>query len=160
MTKITLPGSIPGLLRRGSPVFYTKEETYFDNDWKCAVVEKHDLCSGVGGPGGQFTPDDTDLVLDLEDPTGRQHAVWWLAKHFRMSVIHAWFDQPDIECQEWRLESRYGYTYLVEFIPEQGDNLEQDGSEIHKYCVVPTLKEEDIPDAEALRRICLHVAGL
>jgi hypothetical protein len=70
---LTLPGSIPGLLRRGSPV------THIDGS-RLVVVEidgdNAKLPSGWVLPSGwAFT---RLLALDLTDATGRAHAAWWL----------------------------------------------------------------------------------
>ena len=78
---LTLPGTIPGLLRRGSPVFV--------HDRAAVVV---DLWTNDLGPWVGFCfidwddepaqdgcrADDECLALDLSDPTGRAHAAWWI----------------------------------------------------------------------------------
>lgn len=71
----TLPGDIPGLLLRGSPVIlcdeavaravssveYASDETPYVNVW---------------GSGRLFHG--AEVALDLTDRTGRAHAAWWV----------------------------------------------------------------------------------
>jgi len=82
----TLPGSIPGLLRRGSPVLLLAKDCA---DVPCVVISE--------APGGRrgfrvgypWPLDDAwvgdwppgDLLLDLTDPTGRAHAAWYVSAH-------------------------------------------------------------------------------
>ena len=79
MTDLTLPGSIPGLLRRGSPVLEGATECVIvsigDVDdagvpyaMAAECVAEHVNCCPLG-----------DLSLDLADATGRAHAAWWLS---------------------------------------------------------------------------------
>ena len=72
----TLPGSIPGLLRRGSPVFYRDEES----SWTVLCIDGDEVCAAPVGevPLGLWGMCD-DFTLDLTDATGRAHAAWWLA---------------------------------------------------------------------------------
>ena len=72
---LTLPGDIPGLLRRGSPVVLDGTSTGWTYIGACAV------------DGGDSLVADEDVVipawrrgldLDLSDPTGQAHAAWWL----------------------------------------------------------------------------------
>lgn len=77
---VTLPGDIPGLLRRGSPVLCDIPPTL-----------QGTVCCVDGGPAPDVwvswdDPDVTDdwvssvhVRLDLSDPTGRAHAAWWLS---------------------------------------------------------------------------------
>ena len=53
----SIPGDIPGLLRRGSPIIHPS----FGAGLCACPSEK---------PGGN--------MLDLTDPTGRAHAAWWI----------------------------------------------------------------------------------
>lgn len=65
----TLPGDIPGLLRRGSPLRVRGARTVavvlFDG--RVAYATKGALDDDVLGA----------VALDLTDPTGRAHAAWW-----------------------------------------------------------------------------------
>ena len=72
---LTLPGDIPGLLRRGSPVLYRDEESW----WTVLYVDDDEACASPGdeaviGLWGMLD----DFALDLSDPTGRAHAAWWV----------------------------------------------------------------------------------
>lgn len=86
----TLPGDIPGLLRRGSPVLWT--EAMIPGVVVALVAEELGSYSdppilSVALFGQHVLPDrciDVDahdrrhLVLDLTDATGRAHAAWWV----------------------------------------------------------------------------------
>ena len=92
MADLTLPGTIPGLIRRGSPVVFVRGSAYaaysggrgmlihpsepargsmpYSFGWPVAMCDTtHDrVCYAEG----------TDIALDLTDATGRIHALWWL----------------------------------------------------------------------------------
>lgn len=72
----TLPGDIPGLLRRGSPVLATSSA---NAEWTITdPPTAHDLVwLGMPGARGVREARTSDLALDLTDPTGRAHAAWW-----------------------------------------------------------------------------------
>lgn len=78
----TLPGDIPGLLRRGSPVlsFGTERATIHaiegERYW-CALTYS-DPSISVPITVFRYPP---NLALDLSDPTGRAHAAWWAWCH-------------------------------------------------------------------------------
>jgi len=97
MSPIVLPGDIPGLLRRGSPValiapFPTLEGT--DGAYAAWTAERggppgcrRAVVLAVDGVRVQLAagavvmwalPD--DVALNLTDATGRAHAAWWLAR--------------------------------------------------------------------------------
>lgn len=69
---MTLPGSIPGLLRRGSPVI--------EHGAWAVVVETEEDCGRFRVYDGGQVGDSSRSVcaLDLSDPTGRAHAAWWV----------------------------------------------------------------------------------
>lgn len=72
---LTFPGDVPGLLRRGSPVFYRDEESW----WTVLCIEGDEACAApVGmvplGAWGHLS----DFALDLSDPTGQAHLAWWV----------------------------------------------------------------------------------
>ena len=76
MIPLTLPGTIPGLLRRGSPVRASNDP------------ERLGVVVGTGSSLGTLVfwhwsettswTLETPVDLDLSDPTGRAHAAWWL----------------------------------------------------------------------------------
>ncbi len=68
----TLPGDIPGLLRRGSPVcYYSQRRDEMLTDVASRIDE-----------GYAYGPDQAcaDLSLDLSDETGRAHVYAWLTR--------------------------------------------------------------------------------
>lgn len=102
----TLPGDIPGLLRRGSPVMYGT---------RARVVED----VGDFRLGGLHLAQEQFATcrLDFSDPTGRVHAAWWIrSKSTEGSAIWA-----SIGREDWHL------TDLAErnapMTPEQIDTL-------------------------------------
>lgn len=80
----SLPGNIPGLLRRGSPVIWRDEDT----PWVVCYVWRVCDDDPYGGENVLLAPCTTpclgiedsasNVALDLTDPTGRAHAAWWL----------------------------------------------------------------------------------
>lgn len=151
---LTLPGSIPGLLRRGSPIVGFAKREY------TGVVLRH-----LGGGRLQVAGDDrstpkldrADLALDLRDATGRAHAAWWLGQYYALPSggLPGWVriagdrEQGPI----WLLGSLCGATVMrfcaVVRAPAS--------MRLDTYVVVPDLAGVD-DDAEALRRVVLHVA--
>lgn len=84
MSDLTLPGTIPGLLRRGSPVIA--------DSVAAGVYAQHALVVGADIDSDAvkvallnderfvwLTP--PGLALDLTDRTGIAHAGWWLDSH-------------------------------------------------------------------------------
>lgn len=79
---LLIPGSIPGLLRRGSPVvFYSVRDA--------VAVTVSGVVVDVGPDRATVASADRalvgsralmDLSLDLSDATGRAHAAWWLSR--------------------------------------------------------------------------------
>lgn len=167
---LTLPGTIPGLLRRCSPVAIMRDggkvsafgvvvDQPSDRVTWVRVLRDHD----DEGP----SPWDRDCVaLDLTDATGRAHAAWWLAGTFagemeRQSALSVWRHREGAG-RAWRLEGAAGSErrFLARYTGCSFD------------VVVLTLSDLDpnddtrLPDgsrrvdAEALRRVVLHVAGV
>jgi len=172
--KITLPGSIPGLLRRCSPVINT-------GVLRAKFMEEGIIVSRVERRKGIEVAFDNDeslmsrqeqFALDLEDPTGRQHAIWWLAEnaiskagklafvsltHIRFAT--GWYNRWNLMADDFRNE--IDGTEMISF-------WKYDGSLYN--IAIESLKDLDSGnetklgdgslwvDAEALRRICLHVA--
>lgn len=83
LNELLLPGTIPGLLRRGSPVVC---QTRPYHGWR-GVYFDAPHCVAVVAPGAtQHLFIDvvfTELHLDLTDATGRAHAAWALAARFK-----------------------------------------------------------------------------
>ena len=81
--KTTLSGTIPGLLRRGSPIVCTHD--YWAGDEVVAAGTRGTVVAldpleavwdGEESTGGLLDADRADVALDLTDPTGRVHAAW------------------------------------------------------------------------------------
>jgi hypothetical protein len=133
MSPLTLPGTIPGLLRRCSPVtdaggvtrgliyampgYYRAYPDWWGVNWNYLLQP----C------------DATRLHLDLTDPTGRAHAAWWLNDHDEDTLAQATRAVSGVDdCEAWR------------------------------WLIVSATSGDAWPDArvEYLRLVCLHVAGL
>ena len=71
----TLPGTIPGLLRRGSPVIEDDRIAVYLGADHYGYHYVADL-TPKRGCGHRIVQGPVDL--DLSDPTGRAHAAWWL----------------------------------------------------------------------------------
>lgn len=85
---ITLPGSIPGLLRRGSPARWRDEDTPYVVLWYGPWPDDDDVGNGaivLAGPCSSpcLGVEDcaSNFALDLTDPTGQVHAAWWALDH-------------------------------------------------------------------------------
>jgi hypothetical protein len=131
LSTITLPGTIPGLLRRCSPVtdaegvarglIYAMPGHYraYPDWW------------GVNWNYLLQPCDATRLYLDLSDPTGRAHAAWWL-----------W--RQDIDTVESAIATVFGsnidYAAWLDEVASGADDSDD--------------------DIARLRLVCLHVAGL
>jgi len=165
MSPLTLPGTIPGLLRRGSPVILATR-TYGGSVFLDAA--RGVVCSDggrvatetLGGSPVLVSTGAGDLALDLSDPTGRAHAAWWLAGRLypngerivSADVIPGVTIGPTgfglatcdvMDGQRWRESPAFECT---EHLNPNDPRLLPDGSRW--------------VDAEALRLVCLHVAGL
>lgn len=73
---LTLPGDLPGLLRRSSPVL-APVSTKIRTIGRRALVEGEHLDSGLVLLADGALEAARDLRLDLTTPTGRVHAAWW-----------------------------------------------------------------------------------
>ena len=158
MSALTLPGDIPGLLRRCSPFTWrggergTVVSMRGDDIWLavdgCVVHKSLDGATSYAG-----------LTLDLEDATGRAHAAWWLAGRLDLRapfgalwqraewkgcwrVVLPHTDGIAIHPHDWAPE----WEAITAHLDPNGPRLLEDGSRW--------------VDAEALRLVCLHVAGL
>ena len=164
LATIALPADIPGLLRRGSPIVATlRPWTGWPGLWQrdgAASLERSDGNRSVT----IYVDDPRDVALDLTDATGRAHAVgWWNGKRQRSHYISEPFFgdmiNPAVQYLSAgrhlhavsRLVGRPGYLATADVVP-----------------VLATLDPNDprtLPDgsrwvdAEALRLVCLHVAG-
>lgn len=163
MTDLTLPGDIPGLLRRGSPVLNEHAHGVVTDP---APDDAGYIC--VAGWWGNSTHP-ADVALDLADATGRAHAAWWLALWWQEHrgagpTLYPLLGTVWHRCGDtsWRLSWCYTDTTWGISVPAAPS-----------YVEVPSLAEmsahaPDDPrtlpdgsrwmDAEALRRAVLHAA--
>lgn len=145
---ITLPGDIPGLLRRGAPLRY----------YGYRAVAVTDPCDGV-----LLLSDGVSLVksghffvaLDLYAPAGRDIAARWMAERLGLEVgltapqFQFYFsfriDQPD----GWYIQG----TDATQLFCNQGS------VEVDTGILVPGLPLDPDRGVEALRLCVLHLAG-
>ena len=175
---LTLPGDIPGLLRRGSPVTVLTvalgPAVVFRVDRDGFSVQSDDADEMDGAWGG-YTG--SALALDLSDPTGRAHAAWWLVATLRKQrglpdVGPGGMWQVDLSEQDHPCYWLHGPTdpgLSVNACPLDLDP--DDELQASDPLVAPSLADLDPKDerrlldgsrwvdAEALRRTVLHVAG-
>jgi hypothetical protein len=135
MSALTLPGTIPGLLRRGSPVVANVRtaagDVFFADGARAVVFDVDDTDGLLSIEGGWFAP--AQWSLDLTDPTGRAHAAWWLNDHDEDTLAQATRAVSGVDdCEAWR------------------------------WLIVSATSGDAWPDArvEYLRLVCLHVAGV
>jgi len=166
----TLPGTIPGLLRRGSPVIEDDRIAVYLGADHYGYHYVADL-TPKRGCGHRIVQGPVDL--DLSDPTGRAHAAWWLAlrecpaSHVLDPAAVAWHPAPAQADAGWSLE------WQARAVKGCG-TLTGHWWSGRSRCPVPArllwhLVRDDprlLPDgsrwvdAEALRLVCLHVAGV
>jgi len=162
--ELILPGIMPDLLRRGSPLQYTVEGGFVHH----ATINRH-LCIWMQGQWLQVADFAECCALDLNDMTGRAHACWWLsAQDGNAAWLTACVGEHIISFQpaETFLENEGVYCPVGLWV---GDRFY--GCESHDYGddVCPALANLDpndprtledgsrFVDAEALRLVCLHV---
>ncbi len=167
MEKITLPGGLPGLLRRGSPVFWpaytelTKDEmTQF-----VVIYASGALClvSNFEATREVFSE---YLSLDLEDPTGRQHAIWWLAQNAKNKFGPLTYDS--LHCVYWDHMEYARYAIRSERTSDESDWLNSiiaftfNVRAEYDLHIIELESLKGIPvelmSAKALQIVCLHVA--
>lgn len=154
-SELTLPGSIPGLLRRGSPVYDARDDLY-------GTVVEAPMGLAVYSPtegDGDIHHLDDEWGLDLHDATGRAHAAWWVAERVKWWPGHpahaVWRCMEDMMRQSSAMEPfAWGigpghwwpstHHALAHLNPNDPRTL-PDGS---RYV-----------DALALKLVCEHLAG-
>ena len=130
MTTPTLPGTIPGLLRRGSPVIEDDRIAVYLGADHYGYHYVADL-TPKRGCGHRIVQGPVDL--DLSDPTGRAHAAWWLNDHDEDTLAQA-------ACEVSGVDDDDAWRWLI-VSATSGDPL-------------PDAR------VERLRLVCLHVAGV
>ena len=148
-TTLTLPGTIPGLLRRGSPVVVDGGpvggvvlDVYMPPEW----TANEGRCLLDQGHSGDIALD--LLALDLSDATGRAHAAWRLAERHTGAVnqIGALFEMTILG------------PLLILGTPSWVSDVWGVSCQGLDYRDPRTLTDGSRwVDAEALRLVCLHV---
>ena len=149
---LTLPGSIPGLLRRGSPLLDGAVVVSIDGDGAIACRDEESDDQGVyHNVRSEWLP---DLALDLSDATGRAHAAWWLAREAKN-----WPGEPVYSDAAWMRRDN--------LVRAWGMGPGHWWPVTHRaFAGLDSADPRTLPDgsrwvdAEALRRVCLHVAGM
>ena len=143
MSEHTLPGDIPGLLRRGSPVHARGlakgcASVVVSVSEQEATIGFTQVWKGGTPWGGDLHEDYAisqklgKLALDLSDPTGRAHAAWWLG--------NVPFDRVLAACDALGLSAATRKNAM-------------------ESCMSPAEGWNHDADADVIRRIVLHVAG-
>lgn len=166
MADLTLPGDIPGLLRRCSPVVVA-EDLHEGKAMTLHALGNGFASGAVDGLSDVCAGHVASLALDLTDATGRAHAAWWLV--LQVFFVH------DPERWSWvgeRGEREWGVVRCYDGTDARA--AEQQWWAPFRDCgvgVAPSLADLDPSDprtladgspwvdAEALRRVVLHVAG-
>ena len=151
MSELTLLGTIPGLLRRGSPVISRDEYGVFLYDGVVCGTDDGGLV--VANDNARWPADLSDVALDLTDATGRAHAAWWLCG----ATSGVWSPQTKGVWRVTWLDPHGSGMRLSRVFP---------GADDLRYLDLDPNDSRLLPDgsrwvdAEALRRVCLHVAGV
>jgi hypothetical protein len=169
---LVLPGTIPGLLRRGSPV--------------CTLVGPGDLIVGFSdrltphrGEGAYLASGSwvrlVGASLDLTDATGRAHAAWWLARTLYPDEVHvsaavvpgrpAWGERP-LALRHLGPHCRATHDFGLSTLSVL-DGVKWRGGHVADACSFLDAHQPDLlpdgsrwVDAEALRRAVLAAANL
>ena len=95
----SIPGDIPGLLRRGSPIVGVGPDRH-RRGWVGLIEQAHSdgqarIAWNAGVHGIERI---ASVALDLTDPTGRAHAAWWSVARLGDPGIkpEAWFEARQI----------------------------------------------------------------
>ena len=170
MGALTLPGDIPDLLRRGSPVVVTDPDGCHYSGVVSALSDgPYVTMQALGGEQSPWTAwipgwAGASVALDLTEATGRTHAVWRLARALLPAAPASYALSAQwntcvhvVACgPSWQMTTRVDTTT---FGPRG------------RWIEVPALAylDHDVPwllpdgsrwlDAEALRLVFLHVAG-
>ena len=178
---LRFPGSVPGALRRGSPVIKTWNAPCIPDDdpndeFTLHGIYLRDRDEGEAGRRCYCWFDSEQIGLDvgfppdidLTDATGRAHLAWWVAeKETRVPCVAMWDGTPDGPVGErigvWRLRYRSRSWPGTPSCTGCGVYT----SRLEKY--LSTLDPDDprllpdgsrLVDALALSLVAQHVAGL
>jgi len=160
LAALTVPATLPGVVRRGTPVWAWDEDT----PWTVlAKINEDAVCAPCAGVFIPSLIDIGNLQVDLTDATGRAHVAWaiaagrWvgpddLTASGRLGAEYMKFDGPLVPF--FRLHSadhrrgpvgRMDWAPLVAHLDPSDDTRLPDGSRL--------------VDALALKAVALHVLG-
>ena len=140
----TLPATIPGLVRRGSPVI----DHAGDKMIACELVPGIGARCLDGGKLHGYTF--RSLSLDLTDPTGFHHALLWLAEKLGMDASAGVLWYWDAEWGTWYLQAKQrGRRYVI-----------VDGRAVPCGAMEIPPASQEVSPTEALRLAVLTVAGV
>lgn len=181
MSRPTLPGTIPGLLRVGSPVIHWNGNRERGDSRKATIIhtweddgqtkfidarmdpcdEEDWFCRSVDSSGA--IP--RQLDLDLTNATGRAHAAWWLAAQYGKTFIKCraiWYPGMRRHSDDWTLTDG---NCSLRYSTDSGRATSADEL-VPSLAGLSSFDPRRLPDgsrwvnAEALRLACLHVAGV
>lgn len=170
LAALVVPAILPGVVRRGTPVWAWDEDT----PWTVLAVEDDGaMCAPCAGLGLAALIDVGNLQVDLTDATGRAHLAWTLtnahgvsfhldADGFRRWSLHGG-EQPR-SAEDWAWEGIGPEARRMRI----GNNISTYGYDAIDLPALDSLNPDDdtrLPDgsrwvdAEALRRVAMHVLG-
>lgn len=167
---LTLPGTLPGLLRRGSPVVMTVGTITHAG----VLLSSGPYGATVAHSNGHnwrkkpIKPWPLERVaLDLTDKTGRAHAAWWLAERLGLEALRTGVVAIRLQdVTEYSPDGR-AVAFRTGVVWALGDERYDIGTPEVLAALAdldphdPRLLEDGSRwvDAEALRLVALHVAG-
>lgn len=168
MSELTLPGDIPGPLRRGSPVIYQPRPRYQTSClWRpgAEVVVLTTWRRGeamwvdVADAGGTESHPVICVALDLTDATGRAHAGLWLAHTLCPEIPEVvWAGLGVSTWTSWDVP-RFNLTTVTREGRERRSVAQLGADDLNPDDPRRLPDGSRWVDAEALRLVCLHVAG-
>jgi len=164
---LTLPGEIPGLLRYCSPVVFSAggvcpgvvvNPDITHKGESMAIVWWPSDENGVGKPSMR-----NSVLLDLRDATGRAHAALWMEAHVEYLRGDLMAAAPAVGIKGWSSCTAWGIVAVTR--QEGAMSVLFDADDIDALANLDPDDPRLLPDgsrwvdAEALRLVCLHVAG-
>lgn len=168
-SRLLLPGSIEGLLARGSPVViiagpWAHLYPGMSGFWLPCGVGPSLVAFGTEadqGWGLAAFRDPADVALDLRDPAGVDRAARWVAEKLGMDVpttAPAWVRGHE-RVQAWALQHVNGGMIGFDTIGGRGPW----GGSMLTYTIIPALASIDLADpladSLALAAVVRHLAG-
>ncbi len=160
-----VPATLPGVVRRGTPVTLTGEDVVRTLRGRaCTVHAVHEGMASVVVDGVDVVviADLSALTVDLTDATGRDHGLRALAAHSCRAAPGVWWLPLDDGRWSLRCEPRRGFvTFRAPGAPELSESRPEVPSLADIDPNDPTLLPDGSRwvDAEALARVLVHVLG-